>query len=212
METAYVFLDLDKIRKAFLAGRAGEIAIVDMDGHVIFKQIQAVKGLGTEDARVRFLVHVELHVALESPAVDEALVADVTSQRAVSFPPVKAQMLIQFVLFTESFPALEAFERTEGFPDEQVLKSCVPDTLCSPHVICRHGALRRHRALVVLRLDLERVVFRLLLQCRLRLWWHRSLFLLLQPIQRSLSGLIKLPLAVSLLHTFPHFHWLLPYA
>lgn len=116
---------LDKIRKAFLAGRAGEIAIVDMDGHVIFKQIQAVKGLGTEDARVRFLVHVELHVALESPAVDEALVADVTSQRAVSFPPVKAQMLIQFVLFTESFPALEAFERTEGFPDEQVLKSCV---------------------------------------------------------------------------------------
>lgn len=29
-----------------------------------------------------------------------------------------------------------------------------PDTLCSPHVICCHGALRRHRALIMLRLDL----------------------------------------------------------
>lgn len=116
---------LDKIRKAFFTGGAGEIAIIDMDSHVIFKQIQAVKGLRTENAGVCFLVHVELHVALESPAVDEALVADITSQRAVPFPAVKAQMLIQFVLFAESFPTLEAFERAKGFPDEQVLKSCI---------------------------------------------------------------------------------------
>ena len=116
---------LDKIRKAFFAGRAGEIAIVDMDGHVIFKQIQAVKGLRTENAGVCFLVHVELHVALERTAVDEALVADVTSQRAVPFPSMKPQVLIQFVLFAEGLPTLEAFERAKGFPYEQVLKSCI---------------------------------------------------------------------------------------
>lgn len=116
---------LDKVWKAFLAGRAGEIAIVDMNGHVVFEQIQAVKGLGTEDAGICFLVHVELHVALESPTVDEALVADVTSQRAVPFPPVEAEVLIQFVLFPEGLPTLEAFEGAKGFPDEEVLKSCI---------------------------------------------------------------------------------------
>jgi len=116
---------LDKIWEALFAGRAGEIAIIDMDGHMIFQQIQAVKGLGTEDAGVRFLVHVELHVALESAAVDEALVTDVTSQRAIPFPSVKPQMLIQFVLFAEGLPTLEAFERAKGFPYEQVLKSCI---------------------------------------------------------------------------------------
>lgn len=116
---------LDKIWKPFFAGRAGEIAIIDMDGHMIFKQIQAVKGLGTENAGVCFLVHVELHVALKSPAVDETLVADVTSQRAVPFPSMKPQVLIQFVLFAEGLPTLEAFERAKGFPYEQVLKSCI---------------------------------------------------------------------------------------
>lgn len=154
METAYVFLDLDKIWKALFAGRAVEISISNVDGHMIFKQIQAVKGLRTENAGVRFLVHVELHVALKSTTVDEALVADVTSQRAVPLPSMKPQVLIQFVLFPERLPTLQAFEWAKGFPDKQVLKSCIPDTLCSPHVICCHGALRRHRALIVLRLDL----------------------------------------------------------
>lgn len=114
---------LDKIWKALFAGRAGEIPIVNVDGHVIFKQIQAVKGLRTENAGVRFLVHVELHVALKSTTVDEALVADVTSQRAVPLPSMKPQVLIQFVLFPERLPTLEAFERAKGFPDKQVLKS-----------------------------------------------------------------------------------------
>lgn len=124
---------LDKVWKAFFAGRAGEIAIIDMDGHVIFKQIQAVKGLRTENAGVCFLVHVELHVALKSTAVDEALVTDVTRQRAVPFPSMKPQMLIQFVLFAEGLPALEAFERAKGFSYEQVLKSCIlKETLKRP--------------------------------------------------------------------------------
>lgn len=80
---------LDKIWEAFLAGGAGEIAIIDMDGHVILKQIQAIKGLGAENAGVGFLVHVELHVALKGTTVDKALVADVTGQRAVPFPPME---------------------------------------------------------------------------------------------------------------------------
>lgn len=96
-----------------------------MDGHMILKQIQAVKGLGAENAGVRFLVHVELHVALEGTAVDEALVADVTGQRAVPFPPMEPQVLVQLVLLPEGLPTLQAFERAEGFPDEQVLQSCI---------------------------------------------------------------------------------------
>lgn len=69
-----------------------------------------------------------------------------------------------------------------------------PDALCSPHVICCHGALCGHCVPLVLWLYMEHVVF-LLLQCSLWLCWHRSLFLLLQPIKWGLSGLIKLPLA-----------------
>lgn len=113
METAHMFLDLDKIWEAFLAGGAGEIAIIDMDGHVILKEIQAVKGLRAENAGVCFLVHVELHVALEGTAVDEALVADVTGQRAVPFPPMEPQVLVQLVLLPEGLPTLQAFERAE---------------------------------------------------------------------------------------------------
>lgn len=116
---------LDKIWEAFLAGGAGEIAIIDMDGHVILKQIQAIKGLGAENAGVCFLVHVELHVALKGTTVDEALVADVTGQRAVPFPPMEPQVLVQLVLLPEGLPTLQAFERAEGFPDEQVLQSCI---------------------------------------------------------------------------------------
>lgn len=116
---------LDKIWEAFLAGGAGEIAIIDMDGHVILKEIQAVEGFRAENAGVRFLVHVELHVALKGTAVDEALVADVTSQRAVPFPPMEPQVLVQLVLLPERLPTLQAFEWAEGFPDEQVLQSCI---------------------------------------------------------------------------------------
>lgn len=194
METAHMFLDLDKIWEAFLAGGAGEITIIDMDGHMILKQIQAVKGLRAENAGVCFLVHVELHVALKGTAVDEALVADVTGQRAVPFPPMEPQVLVQLVLLPEGLPTLQAFERAEGFPDEQVLQSCIPDALCSPHVICCHSALRGHCVPLVLWLYMEHMVF-LLLQCCLWLCWHWSLFLLLQPIQWGLSGLIKLPFA-----------------
>lgn len=96
-----------------------------MDGHMILKQIQTVKGLRAENAGVSFLVHVELHVALEGTAVDETLVADVTGQRAVPFPPMEPQVLVQLVLLPEGLPTLQAFKRAEGFPDEQVLQSCI---------------------------------------------------------------------------------------
>lgn len=96
-----------------------------MDGHMILKQIQAVKGLRAENAGVCFLVHVELHVALEGTTVDKTLVADVTGQRAVPFPPMEPQVLVQLVLLPEGLPTLQAFERAEGFPDEQVLQSCI---------------------------------------------------------------------------------------
>lgn len=92
---------------------------------MILKQIQAVKGLRAENAGVCFLVHVELHVALEGTTVDKTLVADVTGQRAVPFPPMEPQVLVQLVLLPEGLPTLQAFERAEGFPDEQVLQSCI---------------------------------------------------------------------------------------
>lgn len=41
-------------------------------------------------------------------------------------------MLIQFVLFPECLPTLEAFEWAEGFPYEQVLKSCILKETQSP--------------------------------------------------------------------------------
>jgi len=81
---------------------------------------------------------VELHVALERPAVDKALVANVTSQRAVPFPAMEAQMLIQFVLFPERLPTLQAFEWAEGFPYEQVLKSCILKETQSPLAFSRY--------------------------------------------------------------------------
>lgn len=116
---------LDKIWKALFTSRAGEIAIIDVDGHVIFEQIQAVKRFWTENAGVGFLVQVELHMTLQGPTVDEALVTDVTGQRAIPFPPMEPQVLIQLVLFPEGLPTLQTFKRTEGLSDEQVLKSCI---------------------------------------------------------------------------------------
>ncbi|KAK1328468.1 hypothetical protein QTO34_012041, partial [Cnephaeus nilssonii] len=59
-------------------GRAGEVAVMDMDGHVVFQQIKAVKGFRAKNARVRLLVRMELHVALQGRAADEALVTEVT--------------------------------------------------------------------------------------------------------------------------------------
>lgn len=116
---------LDKIGEPFLTSGAGEIAIIDVNGHVIFQQIEPVEGLWAENARVSLLVRMELHVALQRRTADEALVAEVTGQRAVPLPPVEAQVLVQFVLFPEGLPTLQALERPEGLPNKQMLKSCV---------------------------------------------------------------------------------------
>lgn len=67
----------------------------------------------------------ELHVALQGRTADEALVTEITGQRAVPLPPVEAQMLVQFVLFTEGLPTLQTLKRPEGLPDKQMLKSCI---------------------------------------------------------------------------------------
>lgn len=116
---------LDKIWESFLTSWAGEVAIIDMNGHVIFQQIKAVKGFWAKNARISLLVGMELHVALQGGAADEALVTEITGQRAVSLPPMEAQVLVQFVLFPEGFPTLQTFKRPEGLPDKQMLKSCI---------------------------------------------------------------------------------------
>lgn len=114
---------LDKIRESFLTSRTGEVAITDMNGHMIFQHIQAVERLRAENARVGLLVRVQLHMALQGCTADEALVAEVAGQRAVALTPVETQVLVQLVLLPKGFPALQAFERPEGLPDEQVLES-----------------------------------------------------------------------------------------
>lgn len=96
-----------------------------MNGHVIFQQIKAVKGFWAKNARVSLLVRVELHVALQGRTADEALVTEVTGQRAAPLPPMEAQVLVQFVLFTEGLPTLQTFKRPEGLPNKQMLKSCI---------------------------------------------------------------------------------------
>lgn len=116
---------LDKIWESFLTSWAGEVAIIDMNGHVIFQQIKAVKGFWAKNARISLLVGMELHVALQGGAADEALVTEITGQRAVPLPPMEAQVLVQFVLFPEGFPTLQTFKRPEGLPDKQMLKSCI---------------------------------------------------------------------------------------
>lgn len=116
---------LDKIWESFLTSWAGEVAIIDMNGHMIFQQIKAVKGFGAKNARVSLLVRVELHVTLQGGAADEALVTEVTGQRAVPLPPMEAQVLVQFVLLTESLPTLQTFKGPEGLPNKQMLKSCI---------------------------------------------------------------------------------------
>lgn len=116
---------LDKIWESFLTSWAGEVAIIDMNGHVIFQQIKAVKGFWAKNARISLLVGMELHVALQGGAADEALVTEITGQWAVPLPPMEAQVLVQFVLFPEGFPTLQTFKRPEGLPDKQMLKSCI---------------------------------------------------------------------------------------
>ena len=116
---------LDKVREPLLTSGAGEVAVIDVNGHVIFQQIQAVKGLWAENARVSLLVRMELHVALQGRTADEALVTEVTGQWAVPLPPVEAQVLVQFVLLPEGLPTLQAFEGPEGLPNKQMLKSCI---------------------------------------------------------------------------------------
>lgn len=51
---------------------------------------------------------------------------------------MEAQMLIQFVLFPERLPTLQAFEWAEGFPYEQVLKSCILKETQSPLAFSRY--------------------------------------------------------------------------
>lgn len=116
---------LDEIWEPFLTGRAGEVAVVDMNGHVVLQQIQAVEGLRAKNAGVRLLVRMELHVALQGGAAEEALVTEVTGQRAVPLPPVEAQVLVQLVLFPEGLPTLQTFKRPEGLANEQMLESRV---------------------------------------------------------------------------------------
>lgn len=96
-----------------------------MNGHMIFQQIKAVKGFWAKNARVSLLVRVELHVALQGRTADEALVTEVTGQWAAPLPPMEAQVLVQFVLFTEGLPTLQTFKRPEGLPNKQMLKSCI---------------------------------------------------------------------------------------
>lgn len=120
-----MFFHLNKIWEPFLTSWAGEVAIVDMNSHVIFQQIKAVKGFWAENARVSLLVQMELHVALQGCTADEALVTEITGQRAVPLPPVEAQVLVQFVLFTEGLSTLQTFKRPKRLPNKQMLKSCI---------------------------------------------------------------------------------------
>lgn len=113
-----MFFHLDKIWEPFLTCWAGEVAIVDMNGHMIFQQIKAVKGFWAKNARVSLLVRMELHVALQRRTADEAFVTQITGQWAVPLPPMEAQVLVQFVLFTEGLPTLQTFKRPEGLPNK----------------------------------------------------------------------------------------------
>lgn len=200
VEAAHVFFHLDKIWETFFTSWAGEVAIIDMNGHMIFQQIKAVKGFWAKNARVSLLVGMELHVALQGRAADEALVTEITGQRAVPLPPMETQVLVQLVLFTKGLPTLQAFKRPEGFPNKQMLKSCISDALGSAHVVCRQRALGRHHALFVLWLQMEGVSFGLMVQRGLGFRWQRrdwdsGLFWLIQPIQGSWFVLLKLLLA-----------------
>lgn len=139
----------------------------------------------------------ELHVALQGRTADEALVTEITGQRAVPLPPVEAQMLVQFVLFTEGLPTLQTLKRPEGLPDKQMLKSCISDTLGSAHVISRQSALGGQRALLMLGLQMQTVSLWLMLQRRLGVLWQlwdgeSSLLWLIQPVQSRWLSLIKL--------------------
>lgn len=200
---------LDKIWEPFLTGWAGEVAIIDMNGHMIFQQIKAVKGFWAKNARVSLLVRMELHVALQGGAADEALVTEITGQWAVPLPPMEAQVLVQFVLFPEGFPALQTFKRPEGLPDKQMLKSCISDAFGPAHVIRCQSSLGRQYSLFLLWLQVQGVRFWFLLQRRWGfLWqlgdWDRCLFWLIQSVQGSWLSLIEL-LLCPVVTLFPIF-------
>lgn len=136
-------------------------------------------------------------MALQGCAADEALVTEVTGQWAVPLPPMEAQVLVQFVLFPEGLPTLQAFKRPEGLPNKQMLKSCISDALGSAHVVGCQRALGGHHALFMLRLQMQGVSFWFMFQGRLGfLWqlrdWDSGLFWLIQPIQSGWFSLIKL--------------------
>lgn len=56
MRISIVDTHLDKIWEPFLTSWAGKVAIINMNGHVIFQQIKAVKGFWAKNARVSLLV------------------------------------------------------------------------------------------------------------------------------------------------------------
>lgn len=56
MRISTVDTHLDKIWEPFLTSWAGKVAIINMNGHVIFQQIKAVKGFWAKNARVSLLV------------------------------------------------------------------------------------------------------------------------------------------------------------
>lgn len=172
VETSHVLFHLDKIWEPFLTSWAGEAAIIDMNGHMIFQQIKAVKGFWAKNARVSLLVRVQLHVALQGGAADEALVTEITGQRAVPLPPMEAQVLVQFVLFPEGLPTLQTLKRPEGLPDKQMLKSCISDAFGPAHVIGYQSGLGRHEALLLLWLQVQGVSFWFLLQRRRGFLWQ----------------------------------------
>lgn len=197
VEAAHMFFHLDKIWEPFLTSWAGEVAIIDMNGHMIFQQIKAVKGFWAKNARVSLLVRMELHVALQGGAADEALVTEITGQWAVPLPPMEAQVLVQFVLFPEGLPTLQTLKRPEGLPNKQMLKSCISDAFGPAHIICGQSALGGYHTLFMLWLQVQGVSFRFMLQRRLGfLWqlrdWDSGLFWLIQPIQSCWFSLIKL--------------------
>lgn len=92
-------------------------------------------------------------MALQGRTADEALVTEVTGQRAVPLPPMEAQVLVQFVLFTEGLPTLQTFKRPERLPNKEMLKSCVSDALGPAHIVGCQGAWGWQHALLMLGLQ-----------------------------------------------------------
>ena len=115
---------LNEVGEALLARGAGEASVHHMDPDVVFEQVQSVEGVCAEEAGVGALLGMQLQVVVQRPAAQEALVADVTGERA-GVTPMEAHVLVQLVLVSEGLPALGALKGPERLPDEQVLKRSI---------------------------------------------------------------------------------------